>query len=84
MNWQLQEAKARFSEVVQRARTEGPQTVTLRGERAAVLVSAADYDRLTGGEMNFVDALLEGPAWPDELVETINNRVKDLPRDTGF
>jgi hypothetical protein len=34
--------------------------------------------------MNFVDALLEGPAWPDELVETINNRVKDLPRDTGF
>ena len=35
MNWALQDAKNRFSEVVKRARAEGPQTVTLRGARAA-------------------------------------------------
>jgi prevent-host-death family protein len=84
MNWQLQEAKARLSELVQRARTEGPQTVTLRGERAAVVLSAADYDRLTGGTPNFIDALLDGPAWPDDLVESINDRNRDLPRDAGI
>jgi prevent-host-death family protein len=46
MDWSLQDAKNRFSEVVRRARREGPQTVTLRGERAAVVLSAADYDAL--------------------------------------
>ena len=48
MDWHLQDAKNNFSKVVQRARTEGPQTVTLRGERAAVVLSAEDYDRLAG------------------------------------
>ena len=46
MNWHLQDAKNNFSKVVQKARTEGPQTVTLRGERAAVVLSAEEYDRL--------------------------------------
>ena len=41
MEWQLQDAKNHFSKVVQNARTEGPQIVTLRGERAAVVLSAA-------------------------------------------
>ena len=48
MNWHLQDAKNNFSKVVQKARTEGPQTVTLRGERAAVVISAEEYDRLAG------------------------------------
>ncbi len=47
MNWHLQDAKNNFSKVVQRARSEGPQTVTLRGERAAVVLSVEDYDRLS-------------------------------------
>ena len=81
MIWQLQDTKARFSEVVQRAKRDGPQTVTLRGERAAVVLSAEDYDRLAGGEANFVEALLDGPAWPDALVGAINDRSIDLPRD---
>jgi len=46
--WQLQEAKARFSEVVRRAVEEGPQHVTVNGEERAVVVSAQEYDRLTG------------------------------------
>jgi antitoxin Phd len=45
--WALQDAKARFSEVVRAAKKE-PQTITLRGEEAAVLLSAQEYRRLKG------------------------------------
>ena len=55
--------KNRFSEVVQRARREGPQTVTLRGVRAAVVLSAAEYDALTPQRPSLVDDLLSGPVW---------------------
>jgi prevent-host-death family protein len=44
--WKLEDAKARFSEVVRLAREKGPQRVTVRGQEAVVVVSAADYARL--------------------------------------
>jgi prevent-host-death family protein len=44
--WKLEDAKARFSEVVRRAQEEGPQTVTVRGQRRAVVLAAEEYDRL--------------------------------------
>jgi prevent-host-death family protein len=44
--WRLQDAKARFSEVVRLAREAGPQRVTLRGRDAVVVLSSDDYDRL--------------------------------------
>ena len=44
--WKLEDAKARFSEVVRRARTEGPQRVTVRGKDAVVVISAEELDRL--------------------------------------
>jgi antitoxin Phd len=51
MNWQIQEAKARFSEMVDRALKEGPQTVTRHGKTVAVLVPADEYWRMrTGGK----------------------------------
>jgi|APDOM4702015248_1054824.scaffolds.fasta_scaffold318916_2 prevent-host-death family protein len=49
MNWQLQEAKQKFSELVRRALTSGPQVVTRHGRAAVVVVSAEDYGRLRGG-----------------------------------
>ncbi len=61
MEWQLQDAKNHFSKVVQKARHEGPQIVTLRGERAAVVLSAHDYDALRAGRPTLVDDLLGGP-----------------------
>ena len=81
MDWPLHDAKNRFSEVVQRARREGPQTVTLRGERAAVVLSAADYDALTRDRPSLVDDLLSGPAWDDALADGINARAKSPSRD---
>lgn len=61
MVWQLQNAKQRFSEVVDRAIAEGPQVVTRRG-RAVVVVLAIDaYRRLFDGEHDFKRFLREGP-----------------------
>jgi prevent-host-death family protein len=44
--WQLQDAKARFSEVFRRARLQGPQRVTRHGREAVVVIPAEDYERL--------------------------------------
>jgi len=47
--WPLQDAKNRLSEVVDRAASEGPQTITRRGREAAVLLSAEDFRNLIRG-----------------------------------
>ena len=44
--WQLQSAKARFSELFRRARTEGAQWVTRQGKEAVVVLSAEEFERL--------------------------------------
>jgi prevent-host-death family protein len=84
MEWQLQDAKNRFSELVQRALKEGPQVVTLRGERAAVILSAETFDALTAARPNLVDHLLTGPAWPDDFADAVNARAKTPSRVTEF
>lgn len=81
MDWALQDAKNQFSRVVRCAQTEGPQVVTLRGERAAVVLSAADYDALKAGRPTLVDALLSGPDFDDELADAITRRAKAPSRD---
>ena len=45
-SWRLEEAKARFSELVRLARASGPQHVTVRGQEAVVVLSAEEYARL--------------------------------------
>jgi antitoxin Phd len=56
--WQLHDAKARFSELFRRVRTEGPQRVVKQGGEAVVIVPAEEFDRLT-----------ERPTQPASLVE---------------
>jgi len=46
--WLLQDAKARFSELVRRVRSEGPQHVTVRGRDEVVVISAEEFYRLQG------------------------------------
>jgi len=60
-SWQLQEAKARLSEVVKTAVKEGPQEITVRGETAAVLISGKDYVRLARPKPGFVDFVRQSP-----------------------
>jgi prevent-host-death family protein len=84
MEWQLQDAKNQFSKVIQKAKLEGPQTVTLRGERAAVVLSAADYDALRANRPSLVDDLLAGPAWDDDFAQTVDTRAKTPSRDVAL
>ena len=46
--WQVQTAKARFSELFRRARTEGPQLITRQGKEAVVMIADEQYERLIG------------------------------------
>jgi prevent-host-death family protein len=62
--WRLQDAKARFSELVRRVRSEGPQRVTVHGRDAVVVMTAEEFDRLKGeatGEL-LVAALQASPS----------------------
>lgn len=47
--WALQDAKGRFSELVRRARSQGPQLVTVHGREEVVVIAAAEFRRLSGG-----------------------------------
>lgn len=55
--WQLQEAKAKFSEIVEAALQDGPQAVTRRGEQAVVIVSYEAFVALTQANTSLDDAL---------------------------
>ncbi len=59
--WQLQEAKNRLSEVVRKARTEGPQVITLHGEDAAIVVSTKDYQKLARQKGRLVEFFRKSP-----------------------
>ena len=59
--WQLQEAKNRLSEVVRKARSEGPQVITLHGSAAAVVVSAQDFGRMSRPKGKLVDFFRNSP-----------------------
>ena len=82
-NWQLQDAKARFSELVKRAREQGPQHVSVRGEPAVVVVSVEEFARLSTPRPSIVDHILAGAPWPDDVVDAINTRSRDPGRDVA-
>jgi prevent-host-death family protein len=67
--WRLQDAKARFSELVRMAHSNGPQHVTLHGRDAVVVVDADEFKRLRGartGEL-LIEALQASPHRPIEI-----------------
>ena len=59
--WQLQEAKARFSELVRKTLEEGPQTITRRGKESIVVVSSDEYRRLAHPDGDLVSFLKSAP-----------------------
>jgi prevent-host-death family protein len=78
MHWQVQEAKQRFSEVLRAAEAGEPQIVTKHGEEVAVVIDIAEYRRLRGESVGFMDYLRVDPsADADFAVE----RSSDLPRE---
>ncbi|WP_454619592.1 type II toxin-antitoxin system Phd/YefM family antitoxin [Bradyrhizobium cenepequi] len=79
-NWSVQDAKNRFSEVVEAAR-RAPQTVTKHGRPTVVVVDIEEYDRLRRLERasapSFADVLLAMPQ-DDVEFERRDVRVRDL------
>ena len=73
--WTVAAAKAKFSEVIDRALSEGPQTISRHGRETAVVVSIRDYRRLIGDD-GFKDYLVSGPSLEGLDLE----RASDLPR----
>ena len=72
MNWTLAKAKDQLSEVVRRAIDDGPQTISVRGEDAAVILSKADFAQLQAPN---------APTTLRELLESMNWDGVDLERD---
>jgi len=72
-SWQLQEAKARFSEFLDAALKDGPQVVTRRGVEAAVLVPIEEWRRLQRESRPNIKELLlgEGPRFEDVVPKRV-------------
>jgi prevent-host-death family protein len=63
-SWQVQTAKARFSEVFRKARAEGPQRITRQGKEGVIMVAEEHFDRLVGKSRqpkNIVDFFRQSP-----------------------
>ncbi|MCC7050111.1 MAG: type II toxin-antitoxin system Phd/YefM family antitoxin [Alphaproteobacteria bacterium] len=75
--WTVAEAKAKFSEVIDRARESGPQTITRNGKLAAVVVSPEEWQRRTKREGTLVEFLDRSPLVGSGLKIV---RRKDRPR----
>jgi prevent-host-death family protein len=76
--WQLQEAKSRFSEIVDRSLTEGPQMVTRRGVEAVVILAADEYRRLSGQTPRLMDCLLNAPRGEALVFERSPEAIRDI------
>jgi prevent-host-death family protein len=78
MDWQVAEAKNKFSELMQRALTEGPQRV--RGRKNAVIMLAEEeYERLTGKRPDFKEYLMVGPSFDDLDLSRDASLGRDVP-----
>lgn len=67
--WQIQEAKARFSELVKQAQQDGPQELTAHGKPVAVLVSVETFERMTRSEGSLVEFMRHSPLYGDDEIE---------------
>lgn len=76
--WQLQEAKSKFSQLVDRAMHDKPQIVTRHGNNSVVVLSYEQYKRITMHDTELVEFLRNSPLMGLEL-DSIRN--KDLPRE---
>lgn len=77
MDWKLADAKNRFSEVVTKALTEGPQRVQRRDE-VVVVISEDEYRRLTGQRPDFIEFLLNAPSLEGVDLERDRSPMRDV------
>lgn len=78
--WKLEDAKARFSEVVRLAQSQGPQSVTVRGREAVVIMSAEEFKRMgrRGQPKTALLPFLEGLHLHDLTIDREEDRGRDI------
>jgi len=79
--WQLQEAKSKFSQLVEDAMHKEPQIVTKHGDKAVVVLSFEEYTKITKPKKDLVKFLRDSPLAEVSLEITRN---KDTPRDISL
>jgi prevent-host-death family protein len=79
--WTVAEAKAKFSEVIELARSATPQTVTRNGRPAVVIVSAEEWERKTKRKGTLAEFLSDSPL---KGVDIDLRRSKEKPRSLGL
>ena len=80
MNWQLQEAKNRLSEVVKAAKAKGPQVITVRGKEEVAVVAIAELRRLQKKQTPLGTLLWDSAPKVNLVIE----RSRDTGRDVDF
>lgn len=78
MDWQLQHAKNRLSEVIRLAQADAAQIITVRGEEAAVVISTQRYRQLLGRTDSLAEFMQRSP-WADTQLNL--ERSEDTGRD---
>lgn len=76
--WTVATAKARFSELLECAQSQGPQTIARHGKIAAVVVAASEWQQKQAQLGTLVDFLAQSPLRESGL--KVRRRVKDMPR----
>ncbi len=76
--WQLQEAKNKFSNLVERAQHEGPQVVTKHGKEAVVILSVEDYKKLAKPKVSLFKFIQNSPLGGNNIDIS---RDRSIPRD---
>jgi prevent-host-death family protein len=79
--WTVAEAKAKFSEVIERAQSDGPQAITRNGRQAAVVVAAEEWERKTKRRGNLAEFFAASPLRGAGLKI---KRLPGRPRNAGL
>jgi prevent-host-death family protein len=83
MQWQLQDAKQRFSELVRRAEADGPQVVTRHGRDVVVVIATDDFHHLQADPPDFMGFLTAAPDLASLGIQRDSTpaRITDLPNE---
>ena len=77
--WTVAEAKARFSEVIDKAKSDGPQTITRNGRKAVVVVAAEEWERKTKRKGNLAEFFAASPLHGSDLkIKRLSGRVRKV------
>ena len=78
-SWEIEDARAKFDELIDRAISDGPQAVALNGTRLVVVVSAEEWDRSDRHRGDLVEFFANSPLREEGLtIERVTDHTRDL------